>query len=113
MGFSMHIFIYMRCSQHLVHPWPYKVHYTSAVSVCQLGVIINAIEIPNFVYFSHTDMYEISPESLFHTENNDINYIMIAPKLTKLFIWNYNFANFQYIFKSDIPLESLIHLVFS
>ena len=29
-------------------------------------------------------MYYISPESLFYTENNDLNYIMIAPKLTKL-----------------------------
>ena len=83
------------------------------MSVCQLGVIINAIEIPSFLYFSHTDMYKISSESLFHTENNYINYIMIAPKLTKLFIWNYNFANFQDIFKPDMPLESLIHLVFA
>ena len=79
------------------------------MSVCQLGVIINTIEIPSFLYFSHTD---ISPESLFHTENNDPNYIMIAPKFTKLFILNYNFANFQDIFKPDKPLESRIHLVF-
>ena len=32
-------------------------------------------------------MQQLSPENLFNVENNDMNKIMIAPKLAKLLIW--------------------------
>ena len=44
--------------------------------MCQLGVIIIAVQIPNFL--------NLSSESVFDTEDNDVNYIMIACKIAKL-----------------------------
>ena len=68
-GFQCIYFLY---ALQLVHPWLYKVLHTTnwqgtlAVSGCQLVVINIALQIPTFLVVR-------TSESLFNTENTDIN----------------------------------------
>ena len=78
----------------LVHPWLYKVLYTTnwqgtlAVSGCQLVMINIALQIPTFsiIVVRTCNKYHQKAYSI-NTKNNDINKIMIAHKLADLLIW--------------------------